>query len=59
MKKIIYLTIITLILNCDAKLRRVWVISKYLGQIFLELLRRGGRDATKGAQRAKSCRMSK
>ena len=43
-------------LNHNAKLRRVWVIPKYFGQIFSELLRRGGRDATKGGQRPKSCR---
>ena len=43
-------------LNHNAKVRRVLAISKYLGQIFSELLRLGGRDATKGAQRPKSCR---
>ena len=43
-------------LNHNAKVRRVWVISKYLGQIFIELLRRGGIEATKGDQRPKSCR---
>ena len=43
----------------DAKVQRVWAISKYLGQFFSELLRRGGMDATKGNQRPKSCRMSK
>ena len=43
----------------DAKVRRVLAISKYLGNIFIELLRRGGIEATKGNQRPKSCRMSK
>ena len=43
----------------DAKVRRVSAISKYLGQFFSELLRRGGMDATKGGQRAKTCRIYK
>ena len=43
-------------LKSDAKLRRVLAISKYLGLIFAELLRRDRLDATKEAQRPKSCR---
>ena len=46
-------------LKSDAKLRRVLAISKYLGLIFAELLRRDRLDATKGGQRPKSCRMNK
>ena len=43
-------------LNHNAKVRRVLANSKYLGQIFIELLRRDRLEATKGGQRPKSCR---
>jgi len=43
----------------DAKVWCVSAISKYLGNIFIELLRRGGIEATKGGQRVKSCRIYK
>ena len=43
-------------LKTDAKVRRFLAHSKYLGQIFSELLRRYGESATKGLISIKYCR---
>ena len=43
-------------MQLDAKLRRFQADSKYSCEIFIDLLRRSGRDATNRLQALKSCR---
>ena len=45
-----------ILLFATAKVQRLLPDSKNLGEIFSELLRQGGNETTKGAQRPKDCR---